>query len=118
MQYNQQLEDKPKLAKLNFLLILLTIFIILIVGFFVLFFLIISCSFWANLKRITPISVHWGLTETRFFSVPLLSYTKTNICNRVQSEKFKFVNYHISKIVGITIVPRLSSTSQLMTLSQ
>jgi hypothetical protein len=118
MQYNQQLEDKSKLAKLNFLLMFFTTFIYLIVGFFAPFRLIIPCSFWANIKRIRPIALCWGLTETRVFSVSLLTYTKTNICNRILSEKFKFVNCHISKILGITIVPRLSSTSQLMTLSQ
>jgi hypothetical protein len=118
MQYNEQLEDKPKLAKLNFLLMFLTTFIILIVGFFAPFRLIISCSCWANIKRIRPISVYWGLIETRVFSVSLLTYTKTNICNRILYEKFKFVNYHIPKILRITINLRLSSTTQLMALSQ
>ena len=118
MQYNEQLEDKPKLAKFNVLLMLLTTFIIFIAGLFIQFCLIISCSFWANIKRITPISAHWGITETRVFSVPLLTCTKTNNCNRFQSEKVKLVNYHISKILGITINLKLSSTTQLMALSQ
>jgi hypothetical protein len=118
MQYNEQLEDNPKLAKLNFLLMFFTTFIILIVGFFSPFRLIISCSFWANIKRIRPIALCWGLTKTRVFSVSLLTYTKTNICNRILSEKVKFMNYHIPKILRITINLKLSSTSQLMALSQ
>ena len=118
MQYIEPLEDKAKLAKLNFLLMFFTTFIILIVWLFVPFCLIISLSSWANIKRISLKAAHWGLTETRVFCVPLLTCPKNNISNRILSEKIKFVSYHISKISGITTGLKLLPTTQLMALSQ